>query len=104
MNVFRYATSEDIVPIIDLLNEVHGDSEKIIPSEMLVALDDSNNFIGCGRIKKYIDCYELASIAITEKYRNIGIGYKIVSKLLEDYKKTLYLVCASDTVNFFKKF
>mgnify|MGYP001609350643 CR=1 FL=1 len=99
----KRATIEDMLGIMDLLLLVDGDTDNIKPEEFLVAKDINNNLLGCGRLKKYPNCIEVASIAVYPPYRKIGVASNIITNLVESTKEKLWLLCEKALVPFFEK-
>ena len=100
----RPARADDLPGIRALLASVGGDEENLQPGQFVVAQDDLGAILGCGRLKPYSDCTELASIAVTKGLRSAGIGRGIVTKLLEGRQGTIHLICEDDVVGFFGHF
>jgi len=71
----------------------------------VVAVDQEDNLIGCGQIKKHRDgSYELASIAVEEDWRNRGVASRLIHHLLKVDLSPIWLMCRSDLVPFYEKF
>jgi len=100
----RPAQAEDLPAIKTLLASVGGDQENLQPGQFAVAQDGDGTILGCGRLKPYPDCVELASIAVVKGLRATGIGRGIVGKLLGQYQGPIYLICEDDVVDFFRRF
>jgi N-acetylglutamate synthase-like GNAT family acetyltransferase len=87
-----------------LVVSVGGDQDNLQSEQFVVAHDDEGNILGCGRLKPYPDCTELASIAVARGSRSSGMGRGIVGKLLERRQGTIHLICEDDVVEFFRRF
>lgn len=61
--------------------------------------------IGCGQLKPHgDDILELASIAVNEKYRGMGVARAIIEHLLKDSPRPLYLTCQASNRGLYEKF
>ncbi len=70
-----------------------------------VAMDQNDEVIGCGQIKVHRDgSRELASIAVHENWRGLGIAARIIECLLQEGNGTLWLMCRSEMVPFYERF
>ena len=98
------ARAEDLSAIKVLVASVGGDEEDLQPGQFLMAQDDDGTILGCGRLKLYPDCTELASIAVVSESRSSGIGRAIVAGLLEWHQESIHLLCEDDVVEFFRRF
>jgi N-acetylglutamate synthase-like GNAT family acetyltransferase len=87
-----------------LVASVGGDTEDLQPDQFVVAQGNDGTILGCGRLKPYPDCIELASLAVAIGWRSRGIGWAIVGKLLEQHQGTIHLICEDDVVEFFRRF
>ena len=79
---YRKAIKKDLSEIINILNEEKGNINDILINDFLVAIINKK-IIGCGRIIKTPEINELASVAVIKKYRNLGIGYELVKRLIK---------------------
>ena len=101
---YRRTKTEDMPSILDILNNVSG-NVKDISFEQFLVVEDKNKIVGCIRIKKIIDCFELASLAVLPEYRDRGIGSNLVRKILEEFdNRPVYLFCNVKNQGFYKKF
>ena len=100
----RPAQAEDLSSIEALVVSVGGDADDLQAAQFVVAQEDIGTIVGCGRLKSYPDCIELASIAVVNGSRASGIGRGIVTKLLERYQGGIHLICEDDVVEFFRRF
>ena len=100
----RSARAEDLPSIRALVASVGGDEEDLQPDQFVVARDDDGTILGCGRLKPYPDCTELASIAVAPESRASGIGRAIVRRLLELHRGPIHLLCEDDVVEFFHRY
>mgnify|MGYP001565310879 CR=1 FL=1 len=100
---FPFNDDDDLSRIICLVNSVDGDLDDIY-LEQFIVVRDKNEIVGCGRLKDFDYFNEIASIAVTQKYRKRGIGEKIVEYLIDVSDKPIFLLCVDENVGFFKKF
>ncbi len=77
------------------------DNRELHSNEFLVATYN-NKIVGFGRIRNHESCCELCSLGIIEAERLKGIGKRLVSELIKQSYKPLYLVCIIPT--FFEPF
>jgi N-acetylglutamate synthase-like GNAT family acetyltransferase len=71
----------------------------------VVAVDDSDEILGCGQIKPHSnDVLELASIAVYPEHQGKGIGRAIIEHLLQESPRPLYLICESANGPLYEKF
>lgn len=100
----RQAQPDDLPAIEALVASVGGDLEDLETEQFVVALDNEQRVIGCGRLKPYPDFCELASIAVKDEWRTSGVGRAVVSQLLTSHQGPVYLICEDDVVEFFRRF
>jgi N-acetylglutamate synthase-like GNAT family acetyltransferase len=99
----RPANSADFQAIVNLVSSVGGDLENLVTNEFVVAEDKVGRIIGCGRLKRYKNVMELASLAVADEHRGKEIGRAIVDQLLKRQKGFIYLVCELNRVMFFER-
>ncbi len=87
-----------------LVTVVAGDREGLREDQFVVAEGKDGVILGCGRLRPYPEFCELASLAVADDVRAKGIGWAIVSRLLEQYLGTIYLICEDEVVEFFRRF
>lgn len=93
------------MPEIDeLIAAVDGDRADLGTEQFVVAKSEDARILGCGRLRPYPEFCEIASMAVAEDVRANGIGRAIVSRLLEQYSGTIYLICEDEVVEFFRRF
>ncbi len=100
----RVARAEDLPGIVALLTPVEGDQERLRADQFVVAEADGGGIVGCGRLKPYRGCVELASLAIAEEWRGQGVGRDIVARLLAGHQGWVYLICEDNRLDFFSQF
>ena len=81
-----------------------GDRFDLATDPLMVAKSEDASILGCGRLRPYDDFCEIARMAVAEDVRANGIGRAIVSRLLEQYSGTIYLICEDEVVEFFRRF
>lgn len=100
---YRSASAKDLTYILEIIKSVSGDYKDIVPEQFLIA-EDKNKIIGCVRIKKMADYFELASLAVLPKYRSRGIGSNLVIKILKNFdNRPIYLLCSEKRESFYQK-
>ena len=99
----RKANPQDLHQIRELLKRVEGDMVNLQSQQFLVAVSKKfNMIIGCGRLIDYQYFDEVASIAVDDKARKLGIGRNIVKNLVkQSHKKSIMLSCDLDKENFY---
>ena len=98
------AKAADLPEIDELITTVEGDRVDLATDQFVVAKSEDARILGCGRLRPYADFCEIASMAVAEDVRANGIGRAIVSRLLEQYSGTIYLICEDEVVEFFRRF
>ena len=70
-----------------------------------VAEMGDGTFIGCGQLKPHEDgSLELASLAVEEKYRGLGVARALMERLMADGTRPLYLMCRPELQELYEKF
>jgi amino-acid N-acetyltransferase len=94
--ICRRATSEDVDSLYDI---IQGYAEKgiMLPrsKEMLNRVIDTfviaeieGNLIGCGSLCQLgVDLVEIRSLGVTDGYKGMGVGRKLVDKLVEEARE-----------------
>jgi N-acetylglutamate synthase-like GNAT family acetyltransferase len=91
---FRPAAQKDARAIRNLTYRVGNNPMGLRWQRFLVAVNDSDELVGCGQIKQHRDgSHELASVAVLPEWQGRGIGRAIIMRLLEDAPLPLYLTC-----------
>ncbi len=98
------AKAADLPEIDELIAAVDGDRVDLASDQFVVAKSEDARILGCGRLRSYPDFCEIASMAVADDVRAKGIGRAIVSRLLEQYSGTIYLICEDEVVEFFRRF
>lgn len=101
----RSATQSDQKNIRSLIHRVKIHPFGLNWQQFVVAVSSNGEIIGCGQVKKHPNgVRELASIAVDEAYRNLGIAKAIVEHLTNISQKPIYLTCRSNLESFYKQF
>lgn len=86
-----------------LVAAVGGDLEDLQEEQFVVAAED-DTILGCGRLRPYPDCWELASLAVAAEAQTRGIGGSVVKSLLKPHEGPIFLICEDQVVGFFRRF
>lgn len=102
----RPATSSDSKAIRALIRQAGINPLGLNWQRFIMAVDPANDILGCGQLKPHSDgSIELASIAVKENYRGVGIGKKIIEYLISTSPTdTLYLTCRSGLGKYYENF
>lgn len=101
--IYRNAQERDLVFILEIVKSVSGDYRDFIFEQFLIA-ESQHKIIGCVRIKKMAECFELASLTVLPEYRGAGIGSNLVIKILEKNKnRPVYILCSKKRESFYKR-
>ncbi len=101
----RTATQTDQDNIRSLIYRVKINPFGLNWQQFVVAVSSNGELIGCGQVKKHPNgIRELASIAVDEAYRNMGIARAIIEHLTNISQKPIYLTCRSGLESFYKQF
>jgi amino-acid N-acetyltransferase len=105
MVTIRPTEASDQQAIHKLIRQVRINPTGLDWERFLVAVDNHGKVIGCGQIKPHSDgSKELASIAVSPKYRHQGIASALIEQLLEKSTGDLYLMCRSSLGIFYERF
>jgi len=99
--ILRQANDSDLEKILHYINTFSLDGEDISPEQFVVAEIDSK-LAGFGRIKSYKNIHELASIGVIKEYRNLGVGSKIVNRIIEIFPENIVWLTTKNP-DYFKK-
>lgn len=105
MVTFRPARAKDARAIRRLIYRVSINPIGLAWQRFLLAVDESENIIGCGQMKPHADgSRELASIAVVPEQQGRGIGREIILRLLENEPLPVYLTCRSSLGTYYTRF
>lgn len=100
----RPAAESDQTRIRDLIRRVNINPLSLHWQNFVIAERDGD-FAGCGQIKTHGDrSRELASIAVEERYRRLGIARMIITHLIDSAPRPLYLTCRAQLGSFYARF
>lgn len=101
----RPATEADQSAIRNLIRDAGINPLGIHWSRFLVAVDTTDNVIGCGQVKAHgDDSRELASVAVARKWRKRGIAGEIILELQKTHSAPIWLTCMDKLVPFYGNF
>ncbi len=102
---YGQAINNDEPSVRDLLKNLNGDRSMFDISRFYLA-KNMDKVIGCIRIKALgNNCLELASLGVSQEYRNKGIGSRLISELLlKEKSRPVFLLTSEDKEVFYKKF
>jgi N-acetylglutamate synthase-like GNAT family acetyltransferase len=101
----RPAKAEDMPAIHSLIREADINPLGLDWRRFIVAVNSSDQLIGCGQIKGHRDgTHELASIAVRLGWRGHGIASAIIEHLLSENPGLLYLTCRENLGQFYARF
>ena len=69
----------------------------------IVAVDEQDQFVGCGQIKRHGSVEELASLIVVDEWQGRGISRLLMDALLERAKRPVWLMCESSLVRYYSK-
>ena len=99
----RRATAADqrLITKLILQNQLNGLG--IGWENFTVAVDDSNQFVGCGQIKQHGDVDELASLVVVEEWQGRGVSNILMNALMERGRRPLWLMCESPLTAYYAR-
>jgi len=102
----RPAKQQEFPEIRALIHAVHINPTGLDWRHFLVAVTPANALLGCGQIKPHFDgSLELASIAVQENARGLGVARAIIQELLVgETTRPLYLMCRARLEPLYVKF
>ena len=65
----------------------------------IVAVDEEDQFVGCGQVKRHGSVEELASLIVVDEWQGRGISRLLMDALLERAKRPVWLMCESSLVD-----
>jgi N-acetylglutamate synthase-like GNAT family acetyltransferase len=101
----RPAVESDAVKIRDLIHRVGINPMDLNWKHFIVAETDDGAFIGCAQLKPHKDkSVELASLAVEEAFRGMGVARALIEQLLAQAPRPLYLMCRPELGVFYERF
>lgn len=97
----RKARQRDFAKVIALAKKYGLDYSDMEADRFWVA-DEKSQILGIVGLKRHVDCLELCSLGVDERFRNRGIGEKLVLALLAEAKAEVHL--ATIIPGYFEKF
>lgn len=88
----RPAAESRQTELLRLANSFDLDVEDISWKQFLIA-EKENHVIGFGRLRKYSECTEVATVGVIEPERHKGIGTSLVKELIRMGPEEVYVVC-----------
>jgi putative endonuclease len=98
----RPATRKDLSLIAKTIRRFNLDPERLEPEQFIVAMEGMAR-AGFARIKPYRGCFELGSVAVLEKFRERGVGARLVRCLMSKFP-TPRVWITTMSPDYFKRF
>ena len=98
----RPATRNDLPLIKKTILRFTLDTERLEPEQFVIAMEGRAP-AGFARIKPYRGCFELGSVAVLEKYRERGVGSRLVRCLMSKFP-TRKVWITTMSPDYFKRF
>lgn len=95
------AQETELIDIKRLAKKLDLDLEDIEHGQFITA-KRGDKIIGFGRLRRYPECTEIATVGVVEEEQKEGIGRILVSELIKLGPSELYVTCVIP--DFFKKF
>lgn len=101
----RRATRGDRLAIRRLIWKVRINPFGLRWQRFTVAIEVGGGLIGCGQLKPHgRRTTELASIAVEEEFRKLGVARAIITALSEAGPRPLYLICLPALADFYARY
>jgi N-acetylglutamate synthase-like GNAT family acetyltransferase len=101
----RLAESEDQRIIRAIVRGARINPMNLDWRNFILAVGKEDEIIGCGQIKTHRDgTKELASIAVRQEWRKMGIASAMIRRLIDRAESHLWLVCRAELAAFYIKF
>ena len=105
MTTLRPARETEARQIRELIQLVGINPMGLDWKRFIVAVNERDEMIACGQIKPHgEDVRELASIAVRPEHQGKGLARVVISQLLRDSPRPLFLMCESSLGTFYEKF
>ena len=83
-NAFESARSEDMPFIGDCVRRFRLDDEDL-KAQQFIVLREGDRIVAFGRIKPYLEVYELGSVGVVEDRRGQGLGVRVTKELIRRF-------------------
>lgn len=101
----RPARQADLPAIRGLVQEGRINPTGLDWRRFVVAANPSAEVIGCGQLKPHGDgSLELASIVVAKSWRSQGVASALITRLLRQAPRPLYLTCQAELESFYQQF
>jgi N-acetylglutamate synthase-like GNAT family acetyltransferase len=101
----RPAVKSDDKFIHDLIHQVGINPMNLNWEHFIIAEDKDSIPIGCVQLKPHKDgSLELASLAVIESFRGLGVARALIEYELARSPRPLYLMCLPELENLYRKF
>jgi len=90
MMIIRKANKADQAGILGLATKTNLDYAGMEADDFWVAVEGAEVVGICG-LTKHLDCLELRSLAVEERFRKRGLGARLVAALFEEARRDVYL-------------
>jgi N-acetylglutamate synthase-like GNAT family acetyltransferase len=103
--ILRPAIESDSPHIRSLIRRVGINPMDLNWRHFTIALSAEGDFVGCAQLKPHRDgSLELASLAVKEAYRSLGVARALIEHLLARSPRPLYLMCRPELQPLYEKF
>ena len=101
----RRASAVDRRAIRELIRKARINRLGLHWSRFTLAVNHVGEIIGCGQLKRHRDgSVELASLAVSKRWRRMGVGRAIIESLIDSHKGRLWLTCQSKLIPLYERF
>jgi N-acetylglutamate synthase-like GNAT family acetyltransferase len=101
----RPALEADFPLILELIEQTRLNPSRLDWQHFVVAFSADGDFMGCAQVKPHRQgLRELASIAVRNRYRGLGVASALIETLLATHPRPIYLICRSKLGPFYEKF
>jgi N-acetylglutamate synthase-like GNAT family acetyltransferase len=69
-----------------------------------VAVDEHDQFVGCGQIKSHGEVDELASLVVVDEWQGKGVAKLLMDELIARSRRPLWLMCESPLTPYYTGF
>jgi amino-acid N-acetyltransferase len=100
----RAANASDQAHITRLVRKNNLNPFGLAWHNFTIAIDEHEQFIGCGQLKEHDGIDELASLVVIDEAQGRGVSNILMKALLQGGKRPLWLMCESPLTVFYNKF